>query len=95
MNLMGFPLITGLTDSETADAKTMWQRLAAKQAKNSLLDVYYNGHRGLQDMGISIPPQMKNVAAALGWPQKAVAALARKHVFEGFSLDGGGGFGGE
>lgn len=88
MNLNGFPLIAGLTDSETADAKTMWQRLAQKQAKNGLLDVYYNGHRGLQDMGISTPPQMKNVAAALGWPQKAVAALARKHVFEGFSLDG-------
>lgn len=88
MNLMGFPLVTGLSDSETADAKAMWQRLAEKQAKNSLLDVYYDGHRGLQDVGISIPPQLKNVSAALGWPQKAVAALARKHVFEGFSLDG-------
>ena len=88
MNLMGFPLVTGLSDSETADAKAMWQRLAEKQAKNSLLDVYYDGHRGLQDVGISIPPQLKNVSAALGWPQKAVAALARKHVFEGFSLEG-------
>lgn len=56
--------------------------------KNALLDVYYDGHRAFQDLGISIPPQMRSTRAALGWPAKAVKALARKHVFEGFALNG-------
>lgn len=61
-----------------------------KRGKNALLSVYYDGHRAFHDLGISIPPQMKNVRAALGWPAKGVRTLARKHQFEGFALNGQG-----
>lgn len=82
------PILEGLTGWEQAALSAMWKRIHAKAAKNDLLDVYYDGHRAFRDLGISIPPQMRSVEAALGWPQKAVSALARKHQFEGFTLDG-------
>lgn len=64
------------------------QVLAARRQKNLLLSTYYDSKQTFRDLGISIPPNLKNVEAALGWPSRAVQALARKHKFEGFSLDG-------
>ncbi|QPK80810.1 phage portal protein [Schaalia sp. ZJ405] len=76
-------------DAETArllgKAWEVWLRVLPK---NRLLNVYYDGHRAFRDLGISVPPQMQRTRAALGWPAKAVQALARKHVFEGFSSGG-------
>ena len=66
----------------------LWQKWQQHSAKNKLLSVYYDGHRAFQDLGISIPPQMTRTKAALGWPQKVVTMLSRRHVFEGYSLNG-------
>ena len=85
---MTFPHIKGLTDAEQATCSVLWKQLQRSAGKNEMLSVYYDGHRAFQDLGISIPPQMARVKAALGWPSKVVGALARKHVFDGYSLDG-------
>lgn len=89
---MTMPLIpvgvVGLTDDEQDTLALLYETWAKKFYKNILLDTYYEGHKAFKDLGISIPPQMQNTNAALGWPAKAVQALARKHVWEGFSLDG-------
>ena len=82
------PSLRGLTDDEQATLEKLWQQWRRKQPKNMLLDVYYDSKRAFQDLGISIPPQMRNSRAALGWPRKTVQALARKHVFEGYALNG-------
>lgn len=84
----GVPQVAGLDSSRQAVLDKLWRLWSSRRARNALLDVYYDGHRSLQDLGISVPPQMTRVRAALAWPFKAVQSLARKHVFEGFSLDG-------
>lgn len=66
-----------------------WRQLEQKQFSNQLLTAYYESDRAFKDLGISIPPQLRNTHAALGWPAKAVQALTRKHQFEGFTLQGG------
>ncbi|MBB6333648.1 phage portal protein [Schaalia hyovaginalis] len=81
-------VLPDLTDAEQDMMRRLHATWAAKHAKNQLLDVYYDGHRAFQDLGISIPPQMAKTRAALKWPAKAVKGLARKHLFEGFALDG-------
>ncbi|MDU0349029.1 phage portal protein [Actinomyces sp. MRS3W] len=81
-------MLPGLTDAEQALVRRLHRKWESVRAKNALLDVYYDGHRAFQDLGISIPPQMQHTRAALGWPAKAVKALARKHIFEGYALDG-------
>lgn len=82
------PVVAGLSDDEQRTLSDLWATLARTTPKNLLLDTYYAGHRALQDLGISVPPQMARTRAALGWPAKAVQALARKHVWEGYTLDG-------
>lgn len=78
----------GLSEDETDALSELLDVWSRKRAKNLLLSVYYDSKQAFQDLGISLPPQMRNVKAALGWPAKGVRALARKHVFEGFSLAG-------
>lgn len=80
--------ISGLPDEDHATFLQLWQKWQQHSNKNKLLSVYYDGHRAFQDLGISIPPQMTRTKAALGWPQKVVTMLARRHVFEGYSLNG-------
>lgn len=80
--------ISGLPDDDQAIFLQLWQKWQQHSNKNKLLSVYYDGHRAFQDLGISIPPQMTRTKAALGWPQKVVTMLARRHVFEGYSLNG-------
>lgn len=80
--------ISGLPDDDRATFLQLWQKWQQHSNKNKLLSVYYDGHRAFQDLGISIPPQMTRTKAALGWPQKVVTMLARRHVFEGYSLNG-------
>lgn len=80
--------VAGLPDDAADYLARLWKVWASHYDKNALLDVYYDGHRAFRDLGISIPPQMSQTKAALGWPAKAVTALARKHVFEGYALAG-------
>lgn len=67
---------------------TLLNKLADKSQRNRLRDRYYNGKMWLRDLGISLPPQLKNVETVVGWPAKAVDALAARVVFEGFVAAG-------
>lgn len=83
-------IVNGLNDAELDTFRGLLKVWRGKRQKNALLGSYYDSHQLFKDLGISIPPQLRGVNAALGWPRKAVDALARKHVFGGFSLDGNG-----
>ena len=80
--------VPGLDHEEDKALRDMLRQLARVQYKNSVLSVYYDAHRPFKNLGISVPPQMQNTRAALAWPSKGVLGLSRKHVFEGFTLNG-------
>ena len=61
---------------------TIW---SGKLVRNQLRMRYYNGKNVLKDFGISIPPQLLNVETVVGWPQKAVDAMAVRSRFDGFT----------
>ena len=56
-----------------------------KLVRNLLRYRYYNGKNVLKDFGISIPPSLRNVETVVGWPQKAVDAMAVRCRFDGFN----------
>ena len=61
----------------------------AKRPRNLVRSVYYDGAAPLKDFGISLPPQMRGIEAALGWVSKGVHAVTDRSKFEGFvSTDG-------
>ena len=64
------------------DLLQLWH---GKLLRNQLKYRYYNGKNVLKDFGISIPPQLLNVETVVGWPQKAVDALAVRSRFDGFT----------
>lgn len=59
----------------------VWQE---KRPRNLKRSVYYDGKAALQDFGISLPPQMRGISAALGWVGKGVQAVTNRSKFEGF-----------
>lgn len=67
----------------------LWAVWEAKRQRNLERSVYFDGEAALRDFGISLPPQMKTIGAALGWPAKGVHAVTDRSQFEGFvSRDG-------
>lgn len=83
--------MTTLQAPRGTDQDTLTQLInqwAAKRNRNVLRSVYFDGKNALIDFGISIPPSMRNIDVVLGWPAKAVLALASRCTFEGFVLPG-------
>jgi hypothetical protein len=52
--------------------------------RNRIKTTYYEAKNQLQDLGISIPPQLTEVNTVVGWPAKAVDGLAIRSIFDGF-----------
>lgn len=76
--------IEGLNDAQALEFAEMLATLEQKTARNQLKNVYYDMKNRLKDMGISIPPQLQKFQSVVGWPKKAVDALANRSIFEGF-----------
>lgn len=51
-----------------------------------LHDSYYRGEHRVADLGISIPPSMRMLKTALGWPRVCIDALDERLDVEGFRL---------
>jgi hypothetical protein len=72
----------------SADEKDLVTRLdsliQSKRFRLELRDAYYRGVNRIQDLGISIPPSMRNLKVALGWPRVAVESLALRLNIDGF-----------
>lgn len=60
------------------------------RSRNVVRSSYYDGEQTLKDFGISLPPQMRSIGAALGWAAKGVHAVTDRSRFEGFVSASGG-----
>ncbi len=74
------------------DIRDIWNDLYytwnSKLERNILRTEYYNGQNKLKNLKIAIPPSLENIEEVVGWPQKAVDALANRIVFDGFVTTG-------
>lgn len=82
-------LISGISEAERRDLNACLAVWARKLAMNARRKRYYDAHNEIRDLDISIPPQLKDVDAVVGWPAKAVDALSARHVLDGFDADEG------
>lgn len=80
--------VKGLEDSEVKMVNALVQTWWRKRSRNILRNRYYDCHNTLKDLGISIPPSLRNVATYITWPAKAVDYLADRTVLEGFTFNG-------
>lgn len=73
-----------LSDDDAATASVLAQRLFTTRGPLEVADLYYDGLQKMQDLGISIPPQLKNLRTIIGWPTIGVDAVAERVRVEGF-----------
>ncbi|MTE24837.1 phage portal protein [Microbacterium sp. ZXX196] len=57
-----------------------------KRPRNVLRTSYVEGKNRLKDLGIAIPPQLRDVETVIGWPEKVVRVPSRRCVFDKFVL---------
>lgn len=77
-------LVPGLGAQHQDIVTGLVRKIQAKRGRNALRTRYYDYKNTLRDLGISIPPQLKSVETVVGWPAKAVDAMSRRTVLEGF-----------
>ncbi|MBT1173572.1 phage portal protein [Bifidobacterium sp. MA2] len=77
--------ITGVDEQDMPTVKDLLKTWRDHYARNVLRSIYYEGKYHYEGVSYSIPEQMKQMARPMiGWPNKAVRALADLSVFEGF-----------
>lgn len=77
-----------LSEDEQASMTWLAQRLFSVRPYLELRGYYYDGLQKMQDLGISIPPQLQGLRTVVGWPQIGVDALANRCIVEGFRYPG-------
>lgn len=77
----------GLAPEDRDAVRELVKVYLAKVNRNRLRMAYYNMHHRARDLGISIPPNLRNLEQVIGWPAKAVNALADRSQFDGFVSD--------
>jgi len=76
--------VTGLSDDENALANLLLDQLDKRSSRNILRASYYDGKRAVRQISAVVPPQYRQLGLILGWSAKAVDALARRCVIDGF-----------
>lgn len=86
MVTLNFGMVTGLSGKERRKLQELANVYQYHQANNAIKDKYYEGHVTLGDvnLGIALPPGLKNLEVGCNWGQKAVDALAARSMFDGF-----------
>lgn len=67
-----------LTSEESQLAERLLDKLQAFAASNLSATRYYEGKQRLDDLGISIPPEMLHLETVIGWPGIAVDVLEER-----------------
>lgn len=83
--IVAAPQIPGLGLTHQRILDQLVTQLAMKAPRNRLRRRYYDHKNTLRDLGISIPPQLRQVETVVGWPSKAVDSMARRTVLDGFT----------
>lgn len=80
--------IIGLTAEEQATFDLLSAQLAAKRSRNRLRSAYMDAKHVVRQLPPSIPPYLRTMGMVLGWPAKAVEALARRARLVEFAIPG-------
>jgi len=80
------PLL-GLSDDEQHLMTKMLDNLALYQARNAMKLAYYEGKQRVRQLGITIPPSMRDVEVVVGWPGTTVDVVEERLDWYGWMAD--------
>ena len=76
----------GLADSDRALVQRLVESWESHVRRNQLRHEYYSMRNRMVDLGISVPPELKNLSAACGWAKKCVDVMVEHSKFDGFTV---------
>lgn len=80
--------IDGVTDGELSQIRHALGVWRARKEKNLTRSLYYDTEQAFKDLGLTLPPQLKNAKFYLGWGMQAVRKPAMRSQFDGLRLPG-------
>ena len=87
--LYGLTNVQNLPKAESDMLVELVEVLNDKENNNAKRMLYYKSKNDMIDLGIAIPPCLKNLRGSVGWASKAVDTLAVRSRFEGFYFTDG------
>lgn len=78
-----------LADHEQQQLTECINRIASTAVYNEGRREYYEAHQGIKDLGVAIPPQLKNTLIAVGWPGLVVDAVDERLDIDRLVMPGG------
>lgn len=78
----------GLTADETKAIERLYDKLTSHQRTNERQHKYYEARQRVRDLGIAIPPHLRDLEAAIGWPAMAVDVLGERLAHDGWIIPG-------
>jgi hypothetical protein len=76
-----------LTFEEEKVTARLQKQMRTIQKTNTVQESYYEGSKRVDDLGISIPPQFKAMAAVVGWPEIVVDVIDERMQWQGWLSD--------
>ena len=74
--------------SDAALVKNLAEKISSGHSRQKTLDGYYEGSLRLEAMGLSLPPEMRQLTTVVNWPRLVVDSLEERLDVEGFRLGG-------
>jgi len=80
--------VENVSDSELGAIRELLSVWNGRRTKNLRRSLYHDSEQAFKDLGLTLPPQLKNAKFYLGWATMAVRKPAMRSQFEGLRLPG-------
>ena len=89
--MTALPRVHGLTDPELDTLNRLVAELEKRRNGNIRRQRYFEGRYRVQQLGIAVPPRLRELPLVVGWPGMAVSVLEERLDWQGVTLlDGDG-----
>ncbi len=82
-----FLILQNLTDDEEQRRLRLISQLRRVQWINARQESYYEGSKQVRDLGIAIPPHLRDVEAVVAWPEIVVDVISERLRWRGWTAD--------
>lgn len=82
-----FLTLQNLSESDEALRQRLISQLHRARRANTRQEAFYEGSRKARDLGIAIPPNLRDVEAVAAWPEIVVDVIAERLRWRGWASD--------
>lgn len=77
-----------IPEPQYLEIKKLYERILGHRTTHKTREEFYEGSNRLVDLGIALPPQLRDLEVSMDWPQKSINSVSDRLVLEGFTSTG-------